>query len=115
MEYKYEEIINNKKYTFTKIIQTSDDDLYNKKVLRLKADIISNSKDDIIDNFITTFGHIRYIKNKKEYENPFKLVNITPKEEKEYVYLEVFSDVSSADEIYLDIIIRNNKYVYKLK
>lgn len=115
MEYNYKEVINNKSYTFTKIIQASDDDLYNKKVLRLKADIMSNSKDDIIDNFITTFGHIRYIKNKKEYDNPFKLVNITPKEEKEYVYLEVFSDVSSADEIYLDIIIRNDKYVYKLK
>lgn len=117
MEYKYQEVINGKKYTFSEIIQPSKDDLYSKQVLKIKTNIAFKEvyNDKTVNKFISKFGNIRYKKDGKEYNNPFKIKDITPSLDKEYTYLEISSEVSNADEIYLDIIIRTNKYIYKLK
>lgn len=117
--YEYKEKINNKEYTFTKVIVPDFSDYYGKKILKLKADIeelnIWNStmSKKILGNFTT----IRYMKNGKEYISPFNSKEHVSFDENEYKYLEVYDKITEidADEIYMDIIIRNNKYIYKLK
>ena len=117
MKYKYEEVINNKKHTFTGIIQPSQDDSYSKYILRLKSNITFKEvyNDNVVSKFLSKFGSIRYIKDGKEYKNPFKIKDVTPSTEKDNIYLEVYSEVSKADQIYFDITIREDKYIIKLK
>ena len=117
--YKYKEKVNNKEYTFSGVIVPDYDDYYGKKILKLKMNIeelsvwnISMSK-KILGNFST----IRFKKGDKEYVSPFNSTEYISFSGDEYRYLEAYDKIVEidADEIYLDIVIRNNKYVYKLK
>ena len=87
--------------------------------MRLKAKLtydeksISNTK--ILDKTIGNFGHIRYLKNGKTYYNPFSIVERTTVEGDAYKYFEVYDKIIDADNIWLEMVIRNKKYVYKLK
>lgn len=116
-EYEYQEKINEQDTKFTGIVQPDYSDYYGKKVMRLKANInfsnISNEK--VSTRFIGKFGQIRYVKDKKEYTNPFRINEIETTIDSEYKYIEVYEDVAEADNIYLDITIRNKKYTYILK
>ena len=117
IEHSYKETINNKEYTFVDIIQPSYDDYYGKKLLNLKVKIdlsqISNEKS--INKFLGKYSVIRYIKDGKEYTSPFRGEDLTPDSVVDNIYLEVPEEVSTASNIYLDIIIRNKKYTYVLK
>jgi len=116
--YEYEETINDKKYTFTGVIQPSTSDLYGKKILKLKTTInASNEMEEskAFMKFLGKYGHIRYIKDEKEYSNPFKITEVTPNNIIDHKYIEVLEQVEKADSIYLDIIIRDKKYTYVLK
>ena len=116
-EYKYKEKIDNVEYTFTDSIQQSYDDFYGKKLLKLKLDLnyenVSNQQ--LMNNFISNFAHIRYLKNGNEYNNPFKIRQKQTTSDDEYKYVEVSESIVNADNIWMDIIIRNKKYIYKIK
>ena len=120
VEYTYTETLNKKEYKFTGVIIPTYTDYYGKKILKMKAKLtydeksVSNTK--IIDKFIGNFGHIRYLKNGKTYYNPFSIIErTTGVEGDEYKYFEVYDKMVDADNIWLEIVIRNKKYVYKLK
>ncbi|MDD6879006.1 MAG: hypothetical protein PUD59_02105 [bacterium] len=114
--YKYEEEINNKKYTFTGIVEPSSTNIYGKKLIKLKYSMkYSNiSNESVMNKFFSNFGHIRYRAKNIEYNNPFDIIEKDIKDDG-YCYLEVTDSIDQADEIYLDFIIRGNKYIYKLK
>lgn len=115
-EYKYKETIDKKEYTFTKVIQPDFSDYYGKKILKLKTSIDAiNIGEEKLKSILGDFGHIRYIKNGKEYDNPFNIIEKTPDSASEYRYIEVTDKIKDADNIWLDIIIRNKMYSYKIK
>ena len=117
IEHNYKEKINNKEYTFIDIIQPNFDDYYGKKLMKLKAkttfENVSNKK--AINEFLGKYSLVRYIKDNKEYISPFRGKDLTPDEIVDNIYLEVPEELSSASDIYLDIILRNKKYTYVLK
>ncbi len=119
VEYKYNETVNGKEYSFTGIIIPNYADFYGKKIMKLKAKLtydeksISNTK--VLETFLGNFGHIRYLKNGKTYYNPFTIKERTTIEGDEYKYFEIYDKAVDSDNIWFEIIIRNKKYVYKLK
>lgn len=124
VEYTYTENKNQKESEYTGIITPGYTDYYGKKIMKMKAKLnydeksISNSK--VTEKFFGTFGHIRYLKNGKTYYNPFALVERTitdrdTPDDDEYKFIEVYDQMVDADNIWLEIIIRNKKYEYKLK
>ena len=119
VEYTYKETLSNKEYTFTGVIIPSYTNYYGKTIMKLKAKLtydeksISNTK--ILDKTIGSFGRIRYLKNGKTYYNPFPIIERTTIEGDEYKYFEVYDKIVDADNIWLEMVIRDKKYVYKLK
>ena len=117
--YDYKETINNKEYTFTGVLVPDYSDYYGKKILKLKASIeeLSVWNSSVNKKLLGHFTTIRYKKDGKEYISPFNSREYTTTDENEYKYLEAYDKIVEvdADEIYLDITIRNNKYVYRLK
>ena len=115
--FNYKEEINGKEYSFTGVVNPKTNDYYGKKILKLKTNIeIEKNLNDVMNRkIIGNFVQVRYIKNKKEYINPFDSIERFPSVNDGYKYLEVYDDISDADEIYLNFIIRNEKYVYKIK
>ena len=117
--YEYKEKINNKEYTFTSVIVPDFSDYYGKKILKLKANIeeLNVWNTTMAKKLLGYFTTIRYKKDGKEYISPFHSKEHLSFDEDEYKYLEAYDKIEEieADEIYLDIIIRNNKYVYRLK
>ena len=117
--FEYKEDINNKEYTFSGIIVPDYSDYYGKKVLKLKTNIekINVLNKSFADKLFGINTVIRYKKDGKEYVSPFVSRQISTFPENEYIYLEAYDKIIEidSDEIYLDIIIRNNKYTYKLK
>ena len=65
-------------------------------------------------DFIKYYGTISYVKGKKEIIKQYQVIegeNIPNTS----AYIEVDEEINSADEIYLNITIRNKKYRVKLK
>ena len=116
-DYSYKEMVNEKEYTFTNSIQQSYDDYYGKKLLKLKMNLEFENiiNESMLNDFISNFAHIRYLKNGKEYDNPFKIKQKQTTSDDEYKYIEVYEGMVDAENIWLDIIIRNEKYTYKIK
>lgn len=84
--------------------------------LDLNIDIDSSLYNDKLkDNLISSTGHIRYIVNGTEKTQKFNLYDITPSNIKDYKYFEVKGEVRDASHIYLDFIILDKVYTYKLK
>ena len=68
-----------------------------------------------IEKFLGKYSVIRYKKNNREYISPFRTRDLTPDDVVGTKYIEVPEEVINADNIYLDIILRNKKYTYTLK
>ena len=119
VEFPYKETINGKEQQFTGVIIPDYSDYYGKKILKMKAKLNYDEKsapnEKILTNFLGNFGHITYLKNGKKYSNPFSIIERTSTKDDEYKYFEVYEKVVDADNIWFEIIIRNKKYVYKLK
>ena len=117
IEYEYKETINNKEYKFIDIIQPTSGDYYGKKMMKLNltlefSDVLYNKS---IEKFLGKYSVIRYKKNNREYISPFRTRDLTPDDVVGTKYIEVPEEVINADNIYLDIILRNKKYTYTLK
>ena len=119
VEFTYKETINEKEYEFTSAIIPDYSDYYAKKILKMKAklnyDANNAPNEKIVNNFLGNFGHIVYLKGGKKYSNPFATIERTTTKDDEYKYFEVYDKVVDADNIWLELILRNKKYVYKLK
>ena len=82
----------------------------------LKMDFVSDETDgkDMID-FLSNYGKINYIDSKGKTQT-LNIENAVGKTYYgKYVYIKAPVDIDKAKKIYLDIIIRNNKYRYILK
>ncbi len=119
VEFPYKETINEKEYQFTGVMVPDYSDYYGKKILKMKAklnyDGSSAPNEKITTNFLGNFGHITYLKNGKKSSNPFSIIERSTTKDDEYKYFEVYEKVVDADNIWLELIIRDKKYVYKLK
>lgn len=115
--FEYKEEVNGKEYSFTGVVNPKTNDYYGKKILKIKTSIeIEKNLNELMNKkFIGNFVQVRYIIGKKEYINPFDSIERFPSVNDGYKYLEIYDEINNADEIYLDFIIRNEKYVYKLK
>ena len=117
--FDYKDTINGKEYTFTNVLVPDYTDYYGKKILQIKANLEGlDVKNELMSKkLLGNFTTIRYKKGKNEYVSPFNSREYTSFEGNEYKYLEAYDKITeiNADEIYLDIVIRNNKYVYQLK
>ena len=82
-------------------------------VMRLK---ISSSYINNLNNysFLDTYAILKYKLNDVEYEVK-SFDNKTPGDYKEGIYLSVDKNLLEAQEIWFDIIIRNKRYIYKVK
>ncbi|MDD4036109.1 MAG: hypothetical protein PHS45_02165 [Bacilli bacterium] len=94
---------------------------YDKTILRLGYDFKLDDDLDIegIKNFadiVTNFGILKYEKNGELITHKVSLLNRTPKYYKgNNIYLEVLDEVKEAKEIQMEFIIRDKRYVYKIK
>mgnify|MGYP004611888143 CR=1 FL=1 len=76
----------------------------------MQVDYTSNvTLNKLINDYLT----ITYKIKDKEYTS--NIVNKTPDEVNDYIYIEVSSNIKEADNIYLNFNIRNYKYIYKDK
>ena len=105
--YNYEYEINGKKYN-SKINITSK----NKTLLYLDISY-QNIRDISTYDFITNYGQVKYKINNVEYTT--SLINKTPTSYKDGLYLEVDKQIENASNIWLELTIRNKKYIYNLK
>ena len=119
VEFPYKETINGKEQQFTGVIIPDYSDYYGKKILKMKAKLNYDEKsapnEKIVNNFLGNFAHITYLKGGKKLSNPFPIIERSTTKDDEYKYFEVYEKVVDADNIWFEIIIRNKKYVYKLK
>ena len=113
--YTYEEIINGKKYTFKKVIEPDNSDGVGRIFLKLKLSLkFENLVDKELENkFFSSFAKVRYKIDNEEYYSDVEMKEYSVDEENKFI--EVSDRVQQAKEIYLDFIIRNRKYIYKLK
>lgn len=91
---------------------------YDASVMKLNASFLKDENlinDNISLQILSKFTKLRYVIDGEEYVQKNVLNDLTPKSEKDYVYLEVNSNVSKATSIYLDFYIRNFKYTYVLR
>jgi hypothetical protein len=94
---------------------------YNKAILRLGYNFKLADNLDIegIKSFadvINNFGILKYEKNGELITHKVSLLNRTPKYYKgNNIYLEVLDEVKEAKEIQMEFIIRDKRYVYKIK
>ena len=105
--YNYEYEINGKKYT-SKINIISK----NKTLLYLDINY-QNVRNISIYDFLTNYGQIKYKVNETEYTTA--PINKTPSSYKEGLYLEVDKQIENASSIWIELTIRNKKYIYNLK
>lgn len=81
----------------------------------LKLNITSSLSNNLdVYNIISNYGKLKYVLDKNEYTSNI-LVNKTPNNYKEGLYLEIDKNVEQAESIYLELNIRNKKYIYTLK
>lgn len=116
--YTYQQCVRQECYTFNDYIIPKVNTSRNMTVMKLDFDLSIDSSlhnDKLENNFISLFGHIRYIKNDKEYTQNVEIADITPDVVKESKYYEISGDTKDADNVYLDIIILNKVYTYVLK
>lgn len=106
--YTYDYEINNQKYT-SKINITS----INNNILNLKLTYQLPDNLTIFDLF-SNYGKIKYKINDEEYTSKI-LNNKTPGNYNEGLYLEVDKNIEQATAIWLELTIRNVKYIYNLK
>lgn len=79
-------------------------------IIKMQVDYTSNTTlNKLINDYLT----ITYKIKDKEYTS--NIVNKTPDEVNDYIYIEVSSNIKEADNIYLNFNIRNYKYIYILK
>ena len=83
--------------------------------MNLDYDYDTLGKNYNIYNFINKFGSIRFEINGKEYNNRLELIDVTPYDTNEYVYVQVREKLKQADKIYLDLTIRDKVYTIILK
>ena len=65
-------------------------------------------------DFIKTYGSLKYKVNNQTYESTL-MNNKTPTSYSEGLYIEVNKEIEQATDIWLDFIIRDKEYIYKLK
>ena len=104
--YKYE--ISGKEYTSNLNIISLNNTIIN---LKLASSIPYNFT---TYSFISNYGKIKYKVNDEEYTSKM-LNNKTPGSYNEGLYLEVDKNIESATNIWLELTIRNKKYIYTLK
>jgi len=63
--------------------------------------------------FLNTYGTLKYKIGENEYSSSFD--NKTPSSYKEGIYVNVDKEIEQADKIWLDIVLRNKRYIYNLK
>jgi len=105
--YKYNYCDNDECFELSNIITNN----INKKILKLDVEnnVIDYNNLEFVDNFIT----IKYIYNGQEYTSSIN--NKTKESMTNYMYFDVDKNIEEASNIWLEIIVRNNKYKYVLK
>lgn len=115
--YEYKETINNKEYTFSKVLIPNLNDYYGKVIMRLKVDEKfdeSMFNINLTKKFYENFAQIRYYLNGKMYTYD----NITEhyvENSEGFRYIDVPDYVVNSENVYLDIILRDLQYTYILK
>ena len=107
-EYYYNYELNNKVYS-SKLNITS----LNQTILNIKATYNVDLNMSMYD-FIKTYGSLKYKVNNQTYESTL-MNNKTPTSYSEGLYIEVNKEIEQATDIWLDFIIRDKEYIYKLK
>lgn len=107
-EYYHNYELNNKVYS-SKLNITS----LNQTILNIKATYNVDLNMSMYD-FIKTYGSLKYKVNNQTYESTL-MNNKTPTSYSEGLYIEVNKEIEQATDIWLDFIIRDKEYIYKLK
>ena len=84
-----------------------------KTILYLET-VYEPAKDLLLYEFITNYGKIKYKIGDTEYSSQIP-INKTPTSYKNGLYLEIDKNVENANNIWLELTIRNKKYKYTLK
>ncbi len=103
--------LNEKKYKTL----TPQYDTYNfKTIMKIKADItkVDGYEPEAYDEFFEKYGTLRYYIDGKEYIQDEKCYDLIPGPADGYYYLEIFEEAKDSDKIYMDFIVRNEKYSY---
>lgn len=106
----YESCANNKCATLTDVIVTDNVTTTNKTILKLK---VAYNGSLSLNTFIDRYIFIEYKKDDAVYKS--NVINRTPSNENQYIFLEIDSDILDADYISVGVGVRNYLYKYKLK
>ena len=106
--YAYNYEINGKTYTSNLNIISLNNTIINLKLIsQLPYNLTSY-------DFISNYGKVKYKINNEEYTSKV-LNNKTPGNYTEDLYIEVDKNIESASSIWLELNVRNIKYIYTLK
>ena len=106
----YESCVNNKCTTLTDVIVTNNVTTTNKTIIKLK---VAYNGSLSLNTFIDRYIFIEYKKGDAVYKS--NVINRTPSNENQYIFLEIDSDILDADYISVGVGVRNYLYKYKLK
>ena len=106
----YESCVNNKCVTLTDVIVTNNVTTTNKTIIKLK---VAYNGSLSLNTFIDRYIFIEYKKGDAIYKS--NVINRTPSNENQYIFLEIDSDILDADYISVGVGVRNYLYKYKLK
>lgn len=111
--YKYKELIGSEEKEFVKAIIPTDTTSYKKVVMRLKSEITKNPELNprIYSSLFEKFVTIEYELDGKTIKQKPQVIDLTPSNS-EYTYLEVVTDVSTANKVTLVFTIRDKEYKY---
>ena len=94
---------------------------YDKTLLKLNGQVLVGDEDDVkttnLFNFIKMYGYFTYKINGVEKTDNTILKNVKSirVNEKDTYYLEVLKEIENAEELYLNLKVRDYIYIYRLK
>ena len=113
--YKYKQTIGGVEKEFTKTIIPTNESTYKKTILKIKVDMIKNTKlnPKVYSSIFEKFGVIEYEVNGKMLTQKVDIIDLTPNNS-EYTYLEVINAVGNSNKVSLIFKVRDKEYKYEL-
>lgn len=87
---------------------------YDTVLLKINTKNAIEGDNTSIEQILKNYGRVKYKIGQNEYTYKLELLEPKVKNENEY-YIEINSDIQNADEVYLNLNVRNMVYQYKLK
>lgn len=106
----------NECYNYYEVVQPSLTGNVDMAVLKVSGDMVvpDNGNIKTIDKLITTFGNISYTINGVQKTQAITKYYTPARKDNNY-YFEVNKEILSASEVSLELNVRNNKYIIKIK